>query len=152
MTSVNERFWAKVDATGECHVWMNSVDTSGYGLFWWGDRNMRAHRAAWLLAGRELPPYPEYSIDHICRNRICVRVEHLRVATSREQQINAGLQSNNKSGVRGVHWCAAKEKWKLMVECNGKKHFGGYFSDLDQARSAALKLYERLHGSQTHSP
>jgi hypothetical protein len=81
-----------------------------------------------------------------------VRVEHLRVATSREQQINAGLQSNNKSGVRGVHWCAAKEKWKLMVECNGKKHFGGYFSDLDQARSAALKLYERLHGSQTHSP
>ena len=89
-----------------CWQWLAAKDTKGYGQFRMAHGMMRAHRQAWLLAGNELPEKP-LSLDHICRNKLCVRVEHFRVATQSQQEFNKGLQSNNTSGVRGVQrWCS----------------------------------------------
>lgn len=105
---------------------------------------MLAHRVAWLLAGRELPIWP-VTLDHICRNKACVRVEHLRVATRSQQNMNTGLRADNTSGERGVS--RAKNKWRVDVTINNKQYYGGLFDNLNEAKAAAQALRERLHGS-----
>jgi hypothetical protein len=75
----DERFWAKVNAEGDCWEWMAAKDTKGYGVFNLGGTLVRAHRFAWqTLVG----PIPEgLHIDHLCRNRICVCIDHLEPVT-----------------------------------------------------------------------
>jgi hypothetical protein len=82
VTDPVERFWAKVDQSGECWVWTASANNVGYGWFWDGQRNQLAHRWAYeLLVG----PIPDgLQLDHLCRNRRCVRPDHLEAVTRRE--------------------------------------------------------------------
>ena len=78
-----ERFWVKVDASGDCWEWTASTRGAGYGQFGWApDRIIDAHRVVWeLLVG----PIPEgLTIDHLCRNKICVNPDHLEVVTYQE--------------------------------------------------------------------
>ncbi len=76
-----ERFWPKVDASGDCWDWTGSLDAKGYGLFR-GTTAKRAHRFAYeLLVG----PIPRgLQIDHLCRNRVCVNPDHLEAVTAQE--------------------------------------------------------------------
>ena len=40
-----ERFWAKVDKSGDCWLWTGAVDKgTGYGRFWNGERTVLPHR------------------------------------------------------------------------------------------------------------
>ena len=80
---VIERFWAKVDSGVDpagCWVWLAGQDSSGYGLFWVG-RNVKAHRFAFELAFGPIPNGRQ--LDHLCRQRLCVRVDHLEVVDQR---------------------------------------------------------------------
>lgn len=65
------RFFAKVDAEGDCWQWTGSTSPNGYGGF----IGIKAHRWAWTyLVG----PIPEgLELDHLCRNRSCVNPDHL---------------------------------------------------------------------------
>jgi hypothetical protein len=77
-----ERFWAKVDKTESCWVWTASKDTKGYGKLTLRQRTYRAHRVAYeYLVG---PISDGLQLDHLCRNRRCVRPDHLEPVTSRE--------------------------------------------------------------------
>jgi hypothetical protein len=71
-------FWAKITKSDGCWLWTAAL-TSGYGA--WGNR--RAHRLVYeALVG----PIPQgLQLDHLCRNRACVRPEHLEPVT---QQVN----------------------------------------------------------------
>jgi len=74
-SSFEDRFWAKVDATGICWEWIGARNPAGYGKTWRTDRYVDAHRAAWeLLVG---PIGQGLNIDHLCRNRSCINPDHL---------------------------------------------------------------------------
>lgn len=76
-TSVQDRFWSKVNRTDGCWSWTAGT-YQGYGRFRIGSvgsRNMLAHRVAWEWARGPVPAGME--LDHLCRNRACVRPEHL---------------------------------------------------------------------------
>lgn len=77
--SRNERFWAKVqkEARDECWPWVGGQGGPGYGYF----EDVPAHRVAYeLLVG----PIPEgLTIDHLCRNKLCVNPAHLEPVTLR---------------------------------------------------------------------
>jgi hypothetical protein len=82
-----ERFEAKVDRTGDCHVWTGGVHhRDGYGHFWGGRLNAsgnpimeRAHRWAWEQEHGPVPP--GLLVLHSCDNPRCVRLDHLRLGT-----------------------------------------------------------------------
>lgn len=83
---VRARFWAKVDRSGDCWLWTASQKGQGYGSFGIASGTMRrAHRVAWEMEHGPIPPGGH--ILHSCGNRLCVRVEHLRVGTHKENMI-----------------------------------------------------------------
>lgn len=87
-------FWSKVDRTDACWHWRGSVNNHGYGLFSIGRRysNYYAHRVAYSLVRGQIPH--GLTIDHLCRNRLCVNPDHLEPVT------------NAQNVLRGVGWTA----------------------------------------------
>lgn len=85
-----ERFWSKVDKSGDCWEW-TAYKLQGYGRFGVGGapknggRIVYAHRWSYeALVG----PIPDgLQLDHLCRNRGCVNPDHLEPVTSRENTL-----------------------------------------------------------------
>lgn len=79
---VGERFWLKADMTGgpdACWPWLAGRYRTGYGTIHINQRPRQAHRVAYELA---VGPIPDgLTIDHLCRNRLCVNPAHLEPAT-----------------------------------------------------------------------
>lgn len=155
LPNIEERFWARVDKTGDCWLWRGAPTTHGYGFFHYTlvkgrHRNVLAHRVAYSLEYGSIPPGK--FLDHRCRNRLCVRPSHLRPATCKENMENrGGAEVTNKCGVRGVYYDARdgrKKPWRARVMHNRKFVEAGQFATLEEAAEAArLKRLELF----THS-
>lgn len=93
MTSLPDRFWAKTART-DCIVWTGAVNTKGYPCFAVNGESHLAHRLAYEDANG---PIPEgFTIDHTCRVRTCVNVDHLEVVTvaenNRRRKVVTGIR------------------------------------------------------------
>ena len=91
---IEDRFWSKVDASGDCWEWTAGRNW-GYGKFMDADYStVRAHRWAWeSLVG----PIPDgLTLDHLCRNKLCVNPDHLEPVTMRANTLRGfGPSSRN---------------------------------------------------------
>lgn len=69
-----ERFWSHVDKSGDCWLWTSTV-RKGYGRFAvTTGQSVSVHRFAY----EQIAPIPEgMTIDHLCRNTLCVNAEHM---------------------------------------------------------------------------
>lgn len=141
--TVEERFWAKVDKTDDCWLWV-AGKTSGYGVFQPapGDA-IRAHRFSYQQANGPIPV--GLFIDHICHNRACVRPLHLRPVTEKQNMENRERANRNSStGVQGVYWSKVARKWQGQVQHHGKRHYAGVFNTLEEAEAAVIAKRNEL--------
>lgn len=68
-----DRFWNKVDQSGDCWLWTAAPDTAGYGQFKFEGKNIKAHRMSYYLTHGVWPNI----CRHKCDNPPCVRPDHL---------------------------------------------------------------------------
>lgn len=106
-----ERFWEKVDKSGECWLWTAALFSTGYGAFRLGDRQMKAHRVAWLLTqGYE----PDGVLCHECDNPKCVRPGHLFVGTQADNVKDRDAKGRGATKERSPH-CKLGEKQREAI-------------------------------------
>lgn len=80
-------------------------------------------------------------VDHINRNTLDNRRDNLRIVTSFENGQNRSLQSNNKTGYRGVFHRKDTGKWVAYVYRDRIKHHLGSFDTPEEAN--AVVMYHR---------
>ena len=104
---VNKRFWAKVNKTDDCWLWMASGNKWGYGQFWYQGKFVGTHRMSYVLEYGSIPGGKV--IHHTCHNRRCVRPDHL-VALTRAEHDQHHLN-------RDAAIAATKKRYAERTEC-----------------------------------
>ena len=79
---LSARFWLSVLLTPGCWKWTGVKTGTGYGRILDGEKGLCAHRVSYELMYGPIPP--GMIIDHLCRNRACVRPDHLEIVTHKE--------------------------------------------------------------------
>ena len=85
-------------------------------------------------------------IDHILHQTNDNRKSQLREITHSQNCINRRIKSTNTSGVTGVCWHKANNKWQARITVNGKRINLGLFDDLEDAIEARLKAELEIFG------
>lgn len=66
-----------------CIIWTGAVQSSGYGSVTNGKgSSVLVHRREWEHTNG--PIAPGMTIDHLCRERLCINVEHMEVVSRAE--------------------------------------------------------------------
>lgn len=134
------RFWSHVEKTEACWNWTGSTRTNRggnrYGKFRLSreDGSAMAHRFAFELINGAIPT--GMVVDHTCHNTMCVRPDHLRAVTKKQNsEHRAGPMTGTASGVRGVS--KHRDKWMAGVTHNGRAMNLGTFDSIEEAAAAS---------------
>jgi hypothetical protein len=98
------------------------------------------HRVIYKMQkGRE----PKGEVDHRDTNRANNRWKNLRIATSSQNQHNAKIRKDNKTGFKGVQ--RVGNKYLAAVILHSEKAFHEYFDTPEEAYEARCKASKKLH-------
>lgn len=112
-------------------------DKKGYAVARIGGRGVRMHRVIMGVTD------PRIQVDHIDLNPLNNTRGNLRLATNAENHQNvAGGKSN--TGVRGVTWDKARQKYMAGAKLDYKRYNLGRFDTLEAA-SAAVMIWRAEH-------
>ena len=92
---ITTRFWNKVDKSGECWLWTASKGRHGYGWFKVDGKTWEAHR--WIFI--YLNNYAPEVVMHICDNPSCVRPDHLKGGTRKDNQTDMRLKGRARTAI-----------------------------------------------------
>ena len=140
-------------ATGR-FTWKKEAGTisNGYRLLRVNQKNMWAHRVAWLLATGEDPE--GFVVDHINGDRLDNRIENLRLATYSQNSANAKRHSRNTSGLKGASRVFKRGKWtgrwQATITYRREQMYLGSFDTKEEAHAAYLEAARRLQGEFAH--
>lgn len=118
---VQERFWSKVDKSGNCWLWTASTQPSGYGQLHYRGTMYTAHRLSYEWAYGSIPTGA--FICHRCDNRRCVRPDHLFAGTQADNihdATNKGRMHGPINPPRGAAHHRAKLTDALVREIRQK--------------------------------
>lgn len=137
-TPLSERFWSKVDKSGDCWEWTASKGSHGYGQLQCSVPKrtvLLAHRISYEIAHGPIPA--GLVIDHKCLNRGCVNPDHLR-AVSHKQNMENLQGARGSTGVRGVFRVTNGSTFGVRVTHNKERHYLGTYRTLAEAEAVAI--------------
>ena len=94
--STAQRFWNRVDKSGDCWLWLGFKDAAGYGTFSRRNKTHRAHRIAWELTYGSIPD--GLVICHRCDCPSCVKVDHLFLGTNADNNRDKVTKNRHVKG------------------------------------------------------
>lgn len=99
INSVEERFYNKVIPVTEsgCFLWTGKMGKNGYGYVQVNNKEIYAHRLAWILANGEIPS--RLCVCHHCDVPICVNVSHLFLGTDLDNNRDMRRKNRHRQGV-----------------------------------------------------
>lgn len=118
--------------------WLESVDKGVHRLIAHNPRTKKNIRMHVLLG------YKNY--DHIDKNELNNLRSNLRPCTHQQNDFNRDLYSNNTSGITGVYWSKACQKWQAAITINAKTIYLGVFIDKINAIKARLEAEVKYFG------
>lgn len=119
-----------------------SYDDRGYLRVRVNRRFLKVHRVVFAMTHGHWPT----QVDH--RNGVIDdnRPDNLRDATCEQNQRNAKVRSDNKSGVKGVSWHAGAGMWRAQCSVGGKQKTVGRYASIEAAEAAVRVFREQHHG------
>lgn len=119
------------------------LDDWGYLRFRVDRNKYRAQRLAWLYV---YGVWPTHFIDHINGNPLDNRIANLRDVTNQANSQNCkGATKISKTGVRGVHFHKASQKYGAQINVSGKKIWLGSFVSHIDASIAYTEARKKYH-------
>lgn len=94
-----------------------------------GRRSVRMHR--------EVMRAPEgQEVDHVNHDTLDNQKSNLRLCSTRQNQGNVRLPSDNTSGFKGVYWYKRARKWVAHIGVSGRRvTIGAYSTPADAAKA-----------------
>jgi hypothetical protein len=119
VTAPVDRFWSKVDKSGECWEWTAGLSTVGYGKFGVGrNETVVAHRYSYELEFGKIED--GLLVCHRCDNRKCVRPSHLFLGTHLDNTTDALNKGRLAFGERQGTAKLTEEKVAEIILLKGK--------------------------------
>lgn len=116
------------------------ADKDGYWIVGINYTKYRVHRIVFKMFHGKEP----VTVDHIDGNTANNKIENLRAATYRENQLNRKVNKNNTSGYPGVGWHKHHKKWRVYARYAGGRLSLGMFA-LKRDAIAASKAFMQTH-------
>lgn len=115
----------------------------------YASRNLPAPLEGTILMHRQilgLKNLDPLRVDHINGDTLDNRRSNLRLATAMQNSRNRKINSNNSSGLKGVHWHKGHRKWGAKIGVNWKQIGLGYFDTKEAAYAAYCEAALRYYG------
>lgn len=111
-----ERFWNKVDKSGNCWLWTACTNKYGYGIFQYQHRGYQASRFVWMIVNGEIPA--GMFVCHTCDNPKCVKPNHLFLGTPKDNAQDMFRKKRNIVAGRRLSEDAVREIRNLHATTN----------------------------------
>ena len=120
-----------------------TLHPTGYIVVTIDGKKYGAHRIVYFMTTGHDPM--GYEIDHVNEIKTDNSPSNLRKALSSENRMNKGPQSNNKSGIKGVHYSSRDKRWIGQVKANDKKYWK-YCKTIEEAKAWVENTRNQFHG------
>ncbi len=125
------------------NIFLKVSNTDNYQSVGFAGQSFRIHR---LMAIAFLDPVQDKpEVDHIDRNPQNNVITNLRWVNRFENAQNRKVPTSNKSGVKGVCFDKNAKQWRAEIVCNGKYHYIGLYSTLEEATQARQRMEIKLN-------
>lgn len=114
------RFWSYVQVghEDECWPWLRAKSSRGYGRYRVGQRDARAHRAAYALAVRDPGAM---NVLHRCDNPPCCNPHHLWLGTHADNRHDAIRKERARYSAGDDHYAKRRPDWVARGERHGSR-------------------------------